>query len=103
MTVLSYTKHALPLSHKSFRQMDNEQHNSHTDRCTGYVQILYHHLNVILRLSCWLSNSSTKSSKSVFQLVPFNLKYTNVTQSFTGKESKKLRMHMFLCVISCNT
>jgi len=40
--------------------------------------------NLILRLSRLLSNLSTKSSKSVFQLVPFNLKYINVTLSFTG-------------------
>jgi len=40
--------------------------------------------NLILRLSRRLSNSSTKSSKSVLKLVPFNLKYINVTQYFTG-------------------
>jgi len=40
--------------------------------------------NLILRLSCRLSNSSTKSSESVLKLIPFNLKYINVTQSFTG-------------------
>jgi len=44
MTVLSYAKHAVPLSlnQKRFRQIDNEQHDSHTDPCTGYVRILYH-------------------------------------------------------------
>ena len=41
---------------------------------TIYVRILYHHHLNVLRLSCWLSNSSTKSSKSVFQLVCFQLK-----------------------------
>jgi len=47
MTVLSYAKDALTLNQKSLRQLGNEQHNSHTDPCTGYVQILYHHhLNV---------------------------------------------------------
>jgi len=47
MTVLSYAKDALTLNQKRFRQIDNEQHNSHADPCTGYVQILYHHhLNV---------------------------------------------------------
>jgi len=30
MTVLSYAKHALALNKKRFRQIDNEQHNSHT-------------------------------------------------------------------------
>ena len=29
-------------------------------------------------------NSSTKSSKTIFQLVPFHRKQINVTQSFTG-------------------
>jgi len=82
--VISETRTTSKLNQKRFRQIDNEQHTSHTDPCTGYVQILYHHLNVILRLSCWLSNSSTKLSKSVFQLVPFNLMYISVTQSFTG-------------------
>jgi len=28
------------LNQKRFRQIDNEQHNSHTDPCTGYVRIL---------------------------------------------------------------
>jgi len=37
MTVLSYAKHAPPLSQKRFKQIDKEQHNSHTDPCTGYV------------------------------------------------------------------
>jgi len=47
MTVFSYAKHALTLNQKRFRQIDNEQYNSHTDSCTVYVQILYHHhLNV---------------------------------------------------------
>jgi len=47
MTVLSQAKHALTLNLKRFKQIDNEQHNSHTDPCTGYVQILHHHhLNV---------------------------------------------------------
>jgi len=32
---------------KSFKQIDNEQYNSHTASCTVYVRILYHHhLNV---------------------------------------------------------
>jgi len=43
MTVLSNAKHALHLNQKRFRQIDNEQYDSHTDFCTGYVQILYHH------------------------------------------------------------
>jgi len=30
--------------------------------------------NLILRLSCRLSNPSTKSSRSIFQLVPVNWK-----------------------------
>jgi len=30
MTVLSYAKHALTLNQKRFRQIDNEQHNYHT-------------------------------------------------------------------------
>ena len=56
------------------------------------------HRNVILRLSRRLSNSSTKSSKSVFQLVPFNLKYINVTLSFTGNgiSGKYFRLFHFL-------
>jgi len=40
--------------------------------------------NWIVRLLCRLSNSSTKSSKSVLQLVPFNLNYINVARSFIG-------------------
>jgi len=43
MTVLPYAKHAPALNQKRFRQIDNEQHNSHTDPCTGYVRILYHY------------------------------------------------------------
>jgi len=35
MTVLSYAKHALPLNQKSFRRIDNEQYNSHTDPAQG--------------------------------------------------------------------
>jgi len=47
MTVLSQAKHALTLNLKIFTQIDNEQYNSHTDPCTGYVRILYdHHLDV---------------------------------------------------------
>jgi len=47
MTVLPCVEHALPLSQKRFRQIDNERYDSHTDPCTDYVQILYHHhLNV---------------------------------------------------------
>jgi len=30
MIVLSYVKHALALNQERFRQIDNEQHNSHT-------------------------------------------------------------------------
>jgi len=41
MTVLSYAKRALALNQKRFRQIDNEQHTSHTDPCTSYVRILY--------------------------------------------------------------
>jgi len=51
--------------------------------------------NLILRLSRRLSNSSTKSSKSVFQLVPFNLKYINVTQSSTGNGISGKDFHEF--------
>jgi len=48
-TVLSYAKHALALNLKRFRQIDNEQYNSHTDPCTVCVRILYHHyLNATL-------------------------------------------------------
>jgi len=51
-----------------------------------YVRTLYHHLNVTYSFlyQCRLSNSSTKSSKSIFQLVLFSLKYISVTQSFTS-------------------
>jgi len=38
-------KQALTLNLKGFRQIDNEQNNSHRDPCTVYVWILYHHLN----------------------------------------------------------
>jgi len=42
-----------PPNQKRFRQIDNEQYNFHTDPCTVYVTILYHHTpecNLILRL-----------------------------------------------------
>ena len=44
MTILLKAKHALTL--KIFGQIDNEQYDSHTDPCTVYVRILYHHVNV---------------------------------------------------------
>ena len=43
MTVVPYAKHALALNQKRFRQIDNDQDNSHTDPCTVYVSILYHY------------------------------------------------------------
>jgi len=48
-----------------------------------YIIITSMQLNPSI-LSCRLSNSSTKSSKSIFQLLPFNWKQINVTQSFSG-------------------
>jgi len=72
MAVLSWAKHALSLNQKRFRQIDIEQHNSHTDPAQSTFEFIS--CNLILRLSCRLSNSSTKSSRSVFQLVLFNLK-----------------------------
>ena len=35
-------KHALTLNQKRFRQIDNEQYNSHTDPCAAHVRILYY-------------------------------------------------------------
>ena len=66
MTVLSYAKHAIPLNQKRFRQIDNEQHNSHTDPC-NFISLSTQY-NLILRLSCRLSNSSTKSSKYILSV-----------------------------------
>ena len=36
------SKHALTLNQKRFRQIDNEQYNSHTDPCAAHVRILYY-------------------------------------------------------------
>ena len=72
MTVLPQAKHALTL--KRFRQIDNEQYDSHTDPWTAYVKNFISsspQYNLILRLSRRLSNSSTKSAKSILQFVPF--------------------------------
>jgi len=53
MTVLPYAKHALPLNQKRFRQIDNGQHNSHTDPCAGYIRILYHYqFKITLSTQC---------------------------------------------------
>jgi len=43
MTVQSYGKNALTLNLKRFKQIDNEQYNSHTDPCTVYIRTVYHH------------------------------------------------------------
>ena len=43
MTVQSYAKNALTLNLKRFKQIDNEQYNSHTDPCTVYIRTVYHH------------------------------------------------------------
>jgi len=79
MTVLSWAKHTLILNQKSFRQIDNEQYNYHTDPCTVYIRILYNQILNVLRLLSRLSNSSTKSSKPNFQIVRFQRKWINVT------------------------
>jgi len=51
MTVLPQAKHAQ--TPKRFRQIDNEQYDSHTDPWTAYVRILYHHhLNVNQSFDC---------------------------------------------------
>jgi len=39
MTVLSQAKHALTVNLNRFRQIDNEQYNSHTDPCTVYKDV----------------------------------------------------------------
>jgi len=63
---LSKAKHALALNLKRFRQVDNEQYNSHTDICTVYVRILYQHLNVTYsfdyyHVDCQIHQASTPS------------------------------------------
>jgi len=46
MTVQSYAKNALTLNLKRFKQIDSEQHNSHTDPCAVYFRTVYHHHHV---------------------------------------------------------
>jgi len=46
MTVKSYAKNALALNPKRFKQIDNEQYNSHTDPCTVCIRTVYHHDHV---------------------------------------------------------
>jgi len=72
MTVLSYAKHAPALNQKRFRQIDNEQYNYDTQIPAQATLEFYIIINLILRLSCRLSNSSTKSSKSIFSVRTFS-------------------------------
>ena len=77
MTVLSYPKHALTLNQKRFRQIDNEQHNFHTDPCSGYVRILYHYqLSVTWFFDCHVDCQIHQRNhlNLFFQLVSFQLK-----------------------------
>jgi len=68
MTVLSYAKHALALNQKRFRQIDNEQHNSHTDPCRGATSSSFRggnfHKLTFDDVTC-LFNSGTTFSQAV--------------------------------------
>jgi len=77
MTVLSYAKHAPALNQKRFRQIDNEQHNSHTDPCTGYVRILYQYqLSVTYSFDCHVDCQIHQRNhlNPFFHFVPAQLK-----------------------------
>ena len=90
MTVLSYAKHALALNQKRFRQIDNEQHNSHTDPCTGYVRILYHYqLRVTSSFDCRVDCQIHQRNhpNPFFQFVPVQLKVRGVSTQ-TGAHGK---------------
>ena len=54
----SYSSHEYTVDRRSMRQIDNEQHNSHTDPCTGsnFSNFISSspQRNLILRLSCRL-------------------------------------------------
>jgi len=82
MTVLPYAKQALPLNQKRFRQIDNEQHNSHSDPRTGYFRNLYHY-----QLKIALSTPATQCKILVCQCNVYGKK------SFLREESDTLRSY----------